>query len=106
LEQSGEFAQAFKLYQRATRIDPPHPAGYAGMKRVRGILHERAKLIYAEGVLAESFSDFANAERKFKEVLKVAPSDDIYFERSQKKISNYNRMRIPAGLGGGTEEAN
>jgi pSer/pThr/pTyr-binding forkhead associated (FHA) protein/tetratricopeptide (TPR) repeat protein len=106
LEHSGEFAQAFKLYQRATRIDPPHPAGYAGMKRVRGILHERAKLIYAEGVLAESFSDFANAERKFKEVLKVAPSDDIYFERSQKKISNYNRMRIPAGLGGGTEEAN
>ncbi len=88
-EQSGEYARAFEFYQRATVIDPPHKAGYEGMDRVRGILHERARVLYAEAVLAESYSDFDTARRKYKECLDVAPDDDIYNERARRKLANY-----------------
>jgi pSer/pThr/pTyr-binding forkhead associated (FHA) protein/tetratricopeptide (TPR) repeat protein len=88
-EDSGEFSKAFTLYKKATKIDPPHPTGYAGMNRIRGILHERAKVIYTEAILAESFSDFTTAKKLFNECLQVAPHDDIYYERAQRKLAHY-----------------
>ncbi len=90
-ETAGELPKAFDLYKQATLIDPPHKAGYAGMNRIRGILHDRAKLIYTEAVLAESYSDFALARKKFKECLDVAPVDDIYYERATRKLARYFR---------------
>jgi tetratricopeptide (TPR) repeat protein len=88
-EQDGNMPEAFELYQKATRIDPSHPEGYAGMNRIRGVLHERAKKIYTEAVLAESYSDFAGAQKKFEEVLKVSPPDDIYHERAERKLARF-----------------
>jgi pSer/pThr/pTyr-binding forkhead associated (FHA) protein len=90
-EAAGEFPKAFSLYQKATRIDPPHPEGYAGMARIRGILHDRAKLVYTEAVLAESYSDFELAKKKFKECREVAPADDVYHERATRKLGRYFR---------------
>ncbi|MBC7691380.1 MAG: FHA domain-containing protein [Methylotenera sp.] len=89
MEGSGDLPGAFQEYRRATVIDPPHPAGYAGMERIRGVLHERSKGLYTEAVLAESYSDFATAQKKYKELLVVAPQDDIYYERAQRKLANY-----------------
>jgi pSer/pThr/pTyr-binding forkhead associated (FHA) protein/tetratricopeptide (TPR) repeat protein len=89
LEETGEFPKAFALYRKATRIDPYHPAGFAGMSRIRGILHDRAKTIYSEAVLAESFSDFAGAKKLFQDCLAVAPQDDIYRERALRKLGHY-----------------
>ena len=88
-EDSGDLAKAFDLYHKATKIDPPHPAGYLGMNRVRGVLHDRAKEVYTEAILAESYSDFLNAKKLFKECLKIAPQDDIYYERAQRKLAHY-----------------
>lgn len=88
-EESGELAKAFKLFRKATVIDPPHPAGYAGMNRIRKVLHDRAKVIYTEAVVAESYSDFEAAKKKYRECLEVAPEDDIYFERSTRKLGRY-----------------
>lgn len=88
-EEAGEFPKAFALYKRATVIDPPHPAGYKGMARIRDILHQRAKVIYTEAVLAEGYSDFGTAKKKFKECLETAPADDIYHERSLRKLGRY-----------------
>jgi tetratricopeptide (TPR) repeat protein len=90
-ESAGEFAKAFQLYKKATRIDPPHPAGYAGMNRIRSVLHEKAKAIYTEAILAEGFSDFVTAKKLFKECVAVAPEDDIYYERAQRKLVYYFR---------------
>ena len=89
LEESGDLARAYQLYRKATLVDPEHPAGYLGMKRLRAVLHDRAKVIYTEAVLAESYSDFDTAKNKFKECLSVAPVDDIYYERSKRKLSRY-----------------
>jgi pSer/pThr/pTyr-binding forkhead associated (FHA) protein/tetratricopeptide (TPR) repeat protein len=89
LEEAGEFSKAFQAFKKATRVDPPHPAGYAGMSRIRGILHERSKVVYTEGVLAESYSDFATAKKKFQECLDMSPEDSIYFQRAQRKLSHY-----------------
>jgi tetratricopeptide (TPR) repeat protein len=88
-ETAGEFSKAFQLYRKAIRIDPPHREGYAGVNRIKGILHERAKSIYTEAILAENFSDFANAKKLFQECLQIAPNDDIYYERAQRKLAHY-----------------
>lgn len=90
-ENAREFAKAYQFYLKATKIDPPHPEGYAGIKRVRGVLHDRAKALYTEAVLAESYSDFTMAKKKFQEILEVAPRDDIYFERAERKLARYFR---------------
>jgi pSer/pThr/pTyr-binding forkhead associated (FHA) protein/tetratricopeptide (TPR) repeat protein len=88
-EDSGDFATAFKLYQKATRLDPPHPAGYAGMNRVKGVLHSRAKALYTEAILAESYNDFATARKLYQECLQIAPTDDIYHDRAQRRLAHY-----------------
>lgn len=102
-EDAGEFAMAYQLYQRATVVDPPHPAGYQGMRRVHGVLHDRSKVLYTEAILAESYSDFATAQTKYREVLKIAPKDDIYYQRAQRKLGNYTRYLAnePLGAAGG-----
>ena len=53
------------------------------------MLHERAKAIYTEAVLAESYSDFATAKAKFQECLKAAPPGDSYHDRAERKLSYY-----------------
>lgn len=88
-EESQEFLKAFNLYKKATEIDPQHPAGYAGMNRIRGILHEKAKVLYIDAVLAESYSDFETAKKKYLECREVAPWDDIYRERADRKLATF-----------------
>lgn len=89
LEEGGEFPEAFKLYRRAIKIDPRHSEGYAGINRIKSVLHERAKTLYTEAVLAESYSDFDNAIKLFQSCIDTAPSDDIYHERGKRKLSKY-----------------
>ncbi|OFZ53859.1 MAG: hypothetical protein A2428_06380 [Bdellovibrionales bacterium RIFOXYC1_FULL_54_43] len=95
LEESGELAKAFQLYEKAAQVDPTHRAAHAGMDRLKGILHDRAKGLYTEAVLAESYSDFAVAKKKFEECLSTAPRDDIYYERAQRKLSHYFKKDEP-----------
>jgi|GEM_PF-6304255 len=84
------------------------PQGRAGMERIRGLLKDRAKALYTEGILAESYSDFTKAREKFEELLRVAPADDIspdsYVSRAKRKIALYSQFdkalgkeRLPAG---------
>lgn len=96
-EDAQDYPKSFALYGKAIRIDPPHPAGHAGQARIRGILHDRAKLLYTEAVLAESFSDFAVARKKFKECLEVAPQDDVYHARATRKLARYFRRSDSEG---------
>ncbi len=96
-EDAGDLPSAYKLYEKATIADPHHRAGFEGMSRIRGVLHDRAKLAYTEAVLAESYSDFATAKRKFKECLEVAPREDIYLKRAESKLSHYFRKDFDEG---------
>ena len=91
LEESGNLAKAYQMYRKATVIDPHHKEGFVGMNRLKNTLHERAKVIYTEAVLAESYSDFDVAKRKFRECLETAPRDDIYYERAERKLSRFFR---------------
>jgi pSer/pThr/pTyr-binding forkhead associated (FHA) protein/tetratricopeptide (TPR) repeat protein len=88
-EHAGEFKRAYDLYLKALRIDPAHRPAAAGIERVRGVLHDRAKAAYTEAVLAESYSDFDTAKNKYRDILNVAPYDDIYYERAQRKLGHY-----------------
>lgn len=89
LETSGEFAKAFDTFRKASVVDPKNSESFTGMDRVRGILHDRAKVMYTEAVLAESYSDFVTAKKKFNEILKTTPKEDLYYQRSQRKIGRY-----------------
>lgn len=88
-EAAGEYFKALELYRKLIRIDSHHPAGYAGVNRVSGYLHEKAKAAYTEGVLAESYSDFVTSKKKFQECMEIAPKEDIYYQRAQSKLSRY-----------------
>jgi pSer/pThr/pTyr-binding forkhead associated (FHA) protein/tetratricopeptide (TPR) repeat protein len=88
-EESGDLVKAFDLYRKLTVIDPTFGAGFAGMGRIKGVLHDRAKAVYTEAVLAEGYSDFATARKKFKECLTVAPKDDVYHDRAERKLARY-----------------
>lgn len=96
LEAAGELKRAFNLYRDATRVDPDHPAGFQGMGRIRSVLRERSRLSYAEGVMAESYSDFVTARLKFNEVLSIAPEDDLYHDRAKRKLSGYLSRELAA----------
>ena len=91
-EDAGDLPTAFTLYTKATHIDPPYPIGYAGIHRIKGVLHERAKAVYIEAVLAESYSDFNSARKFYQQVLTIAPIDDIYHERAERKLAHYDLM--------------
>lgn len=88
-EDSGDLSAAYKAYQKAAEVDPRHPDGAAGMARVRSALNERNKQIYIEAVLAESYSDFSLAKRKYQQLLESAPSDDVYHQRAKRKLAGY-----------------
>ncbi|MGE0615815.1 MAG: FHA domain-containing protein [Bacteriovoracia bacterium] len=92
-EEGGDLVQAFKLYERATKIDPRDQTGFKGMERIRGVLHQRAKLAYSEAIIAESYSDFEMAKRKYAETMNIAPQDDIYYERARNRISRFDRFK-------------
>lgn len=89
LEDSQDYVKAFSTYQKATRIDPKNPGGFAGMNRIKGILHDRAKALYVEALLSESYSDFVTAQKMYKECIQVAPPDDVYHERATRKLGRY-----------------
>lgn len=88
-EQEGDLGSAFKEFQLATEVDPTHAAGWAGMDRIRDVLTERAKILYTEAVIAESYSDFKTANAKFKEILKMAPDGSLYHQRATRKLQSY-----------------
>src|SRR5690606_31382158 len=88
-EDGGEHRRAFDYYTQAVKIDPDHREGHRGIRRMRELLRERARVLYAEGVMAESYSDFETAKSRYAEVMSQAPEDDLYYERAQRKLSNY-----------------
>ncbi len=88
-EDAGELKAAYDQYVRATRIDADRPEGHQGMKRIRGVLQNRAKETYTEAVLAESYSDFSLARKKYRETMSIAPEDDLYYERAQRKLGRW-----------------
>jgi pSer/pThr/pTyr-binding forkhead associated (FHA) protein/tetratricopeptide (TPR) repeat protein len=89
LEAARDLAAAFKEFQIATEVDPAHPDGWAGMERIRDVLTDRAKILYTEAVIAESYSDFKTAHAKFNEIMKMAPEGSLYYQRAQRKLQSY-----------------
>ena len=89
-ESSGDAMNAYKFYHKASKIDPRNDASYAGMDRVRGALQQKAKEIYAEAVIAESYSDFPAAEKHYREVLEMVPEDDLYYDRAKSRLKRYS----------------
>jgi predicted TPR repeat methyltransferase len=69
------------------------------MNRIRGILNARAKSIYSEGVIAESFSELDVAEKRYREVLEVVPVDNDYFKKASSRLAKLTVLRRPASEG-------
>lgn len=104
-EKVGDIVGAYKLYEKMSQIDPTDRRATLGMDRIREVLEEKAKIVYTEAVMAESYSDFPVAKAKFMEVLNVAPKQSIYFERATRKLKRYSVIQLPeqqeeAGAGG------
>lgn len=98
LEQSGELAKAYKVYEKALKVDPASNEARTGMERTSQVLHDRARSAYTEGVLAESYSDFTTAIRKYEEILGTVPVSDRYYESAQRKLS---KLKLGAGKNSG-----
>ncbi len=91
-EDSGDVVVAYKQYKKATEVDPKDKRGFQGMERIRSRLHEKAKVAYTEAVIAESYSDFEMAKKKYLECLDIAPQGDIYLERAKRKLARYDNF--------------
>ena len=98
LEQDGKLSEAYRAFQGAAIADPMDEDAPAGMKRIKGVLTDRAKHVYTEGVFAESYGDIETAERKYREVLEVVPKEDDYYEKAEsklKKLTIFKRAGTP-----------
>jgi pSer/pThr/pTyr-binding forkhead associated (FHA) protein/tetratricopeptide (TPR) repeat protein len=95
LEQDGKLSEAYRTYQKVIEIDPTYTAATDGMTRIRGSITGRAKVIYAEGVFAESFSDMDTAEKRYREVMEVVPTDDPYYIKAQSRLKKLLVFRQP-----------
>lgn len=104
-ESEGELAAAFRLYEKAMEIDPDHPVAPMGMERIRGTLQDRAKIMYTEAIVAESYSDFDTAYTKFNKILKTAPEGSLYYERAQRKLAAYFHYQPKGGSVSEDEES-
>ncbi|MBL7716039.1 MAG: FHA domain-containing protein [Bdellovibrionales bacterium] len=88
-EKKKQFGKAYRFYREVSEIDPLGSEGPEGIERVRDALHERAKAIYAEGVLAENFSDLVTAKKKFEMILENTPEDDQYYTSAKRRLEKY-----------------
>lgn len=99
-EKAMNYAEAYKVYSMAAQVDPTDDQAPAGMERIRGVLTSKAKAVYSEGVIAESFSEFDVAEKKYREVLEIVPPDHDYFSKATRRIKRILSARKPASEGG------
>ncbi len=90
-EDAQDFLGALASYDKALSIEPESSEAVKGSERVKAVLSERAKALYTEAVLAESYSDFATAKKKFQQCLETAPKDTLYHERAVRKLARYFR---------------
>jgi tetratricopeptide (TPR) repeat protein len=88
-EDGQDYVSAMVAYEKALRIEPESSDASKGLSRVKVILNDRAKLLYTEAVLAESYSDFAAAKKKFQQCLETAPQDSLYHDRATRKLARY-----------------
>lgn len=88
-EVHGEVAKAFQTWDKIKSIDPRNTEAREGMARIRSALGEQSRNLYTEAVLAESYSDFAQAKSKFEQIIQSAPKDDPYYERARRKLLKY-----------------
>jgi tetratricopeptide (TPR) repeat protein len=101
LEKEENYTDAYNAYLQASKIDPTDNEAPAGMNRIRGVLTNRAKGIYSEAVIAESFSDFELAEKKYREVLEVVPVDNEYFVKATLRVRKLMALKRLSGESGG-----
>ncbi len=99
LEAEGKQTEAYRAYQQVLKVDPTDTDAPAGMARIRGALNAKAKSIYSEGVIAEGFGDFDGAEKKYREVLDVVPSDNDYYLKANGRIKRLTAYRNSVGGG-------
>ena len=104
LEKEENYTDAYNAYLQASKVDPTDNEAPAGMNRIRGVLTSRAKGIYSEAVIAESFSDFELAEKKYREVLEVVPVDNEYFVKATIRVKKLMALKRLSGEGVGAGE--
>ncbi len=96
LEKEGKLIEAYRDYEKALRIDPMNEEAPEAMKRIKGVVTDRAKHVYTEGVFAESFGDVDTAEKKYREVLEVVPKGDAYYIKAESKLRKITVLRKSA----------
>lgn len=109
-ENAGDFQAAIDAYKKVLDFENENPTATQGIDRIKTILNDRAKALYTEAVLAESYSDFATAKKKFRDCLDAAPTDSAYHDKAERKLSRYFKQpgvvddSIPPSLNQGVTE--
>jgi pSer/pThr/pTyr-binding forkhead associated (FHA) protein/tetratricopeptide (TPR) repeat protein len=96
-EQEGKLPEAYQAFRRASEVDPSDAEAPAGMERIKGSLNAMAKNIYSDGVIAEGFGDFEVAEKKYREVMEVVPSDNTYYVKAKSKLKIFGALKKGVG---------
>ena len=83
---AGEYAKARENAAKALRADPEH----AGSVAINQRLAAKARRIYEEGYILEDLNP-NQAVDKWRQVLRICPPDNEYYQKAQTKIAKYAR---------------
>lgn len=89
-QEGGDLVKSKEAYLQVLKVDATNPVALKGLDEIHETLHQRAKRLYTEAVLADSVSDLTEAREKYEKCLRVAPDDkDIYRQRCKNKLSRF-----------------
>jgi|GEM_PF-7053489 len=81
-----DFKNALEKYREVLKVNPSSSEAVKELNSLTQKLNGKAKLVYREGLVAESISLYDDAKSKYEEVLQVAPKESNYYKKAQKKL--------------------
>lgn len=87
---AGRYEQSFASLREAVRIDPWNEVARSLYNDMKGQFLTRGKQMYDDGVLLESLGELNDACVRWKQALKIVPSDEPLFQKVREKIRNCN----------------
>jgi|GEM_PF-4924200 len=88
-EEGNDLKNAYETYDLILKADPTHEKALNQLSSLRDLLVKRARVIYREGLIAESLSIFDKAKEKFEQTKIIAPNNSEYYKKAEAKLKDY-----------------
>ncbi|MBF0298783.1 MAG: FHA domain-containing protein [Oligoflexia bacterium] len=105
LKEGQDLKGAYESYLEILKVDPALAEAHNEINDIKDTLDMRARKIFREAIISESLGLYDEAKEKLREVLQIAPTDSVYFNKSRDKLKNYPDFSIETGNSTGSASA-